>query len=106
MQMEKIMKKILLSILCLMSASAFAYNSPSRIEDSQHNQQERIDRGVRNGSLNPRETYQLERGQARIERMKEKAKADGVVTRAEREAIREEQHRQSRKIYDKKHNYR
>jgi hypothetical protein len=48
----------------------------------------------------------LENQQDRIERMEDRAKADGVVTRAERARLTHRQNKASRNIYRKKHNLR
>jgi hypothetical protein len=76
------------------------------IDRRQDNQQRRIMQGVRSGELTPRETYQVMKGQARIQRMENRAEADGRVTRRERRRIHAAQDAQSRRIYNKKHNYR
>jgi uncharacterized membrane protein YebE (DUF533 family) len=75
-------------------------------DQRQARQQERIQQGVASGQLTPRETQNLQRGQARVERMKQHAKADGVVTGQERRRVAHAQNVQSRKIYRKKHNAR
>lgn len=76
------------------------------INHRQENQQRRITQGVRSGELTARETYRLEKGQARIQRMENRAKADGHVSRYERRRIQAAQNAQSRRIYNKKHNAR
>jgi uncharacterized membrane protein YebE (DUF533 family) len=74
------------------------------IDNLQANQSARIQQGVASGQLNAKETYQLEKGQARVQNMESKAKADGVVTNRERARISQAQNVQSRRIYNKKHN--
>lgn len=76
------------------------------IDQRQINQQNRIDQGVQSGSLTPKEAARLERGQARIQDMENRAKADGVVTPRERQRIRHAQDVQNRQIAQKKHNRR
>jgi len=75
-----------------------------RVHRRQVRQQERIAQGVRSGQLTPRETAQLERGQGHVDAMKARAKADGVVTPAERARLAHAQNVQSRRIYRDKHN--
>ncbi len=66
-------------------------------------QEQRIEQGERSGALTPREAAKLERGQAHVQNMETRAKADGVVTAKERRHIRHAQNVQSRKIYREKH---
>ncbi|MFM2344291.1 MAG: hypothetical protein RLZZ210_901 [Pseudomonadota bacterium] len=95
--------KIILGLVSsLFAISAFAHMP--EIHRSQHRQQHRIAEGINSGQLTAKEAMRLERGQARIQHMKRVAKADGVVTHEERARIRHAQHRQSQKIYEKKHN--
>jgi hypothetical protein len=67
-------------------------------------QQKRIADGVRSGELTAKETAHLEIREAKIQADKKSARADGVVTDAERKRLQAEQNRASRKIYNKKHN--
>src|SRR5258707_9438158 len=69
-------------------------------------EQERIAEGVENGSLTPRETANLERREAKINReiRRDRAANGGTLTPAERAKINREQNRVSRAIYRKKHN--
>lgn len=73
------------------------------IDRREANQQKRIEQGVKSGELTPREAARLEKGQQRIQRMEEKAKADGVVTAQERKRIQHAQDVESRKIAREKH---
>ena len=89
------------------AAPAFAQNTATpNIDQRQVNQQKRIDNGVKSGQLTARETFNLEKREARIEADKQAAKADGVVTPAERRHLQREENRASRAIYAKKHNQR
>ena len=81
-----------------------AATNAAAVDTRQSNQSTRIQQGVGSGQLNQKETYQLERGQARVQNMEIKAKADGVVTNGERARINQAQNVQSRRIYNKKHN--
>jgi hypothetical protein len=67
------------------------------------NQQQRIENGVRNGSLTNRETGRLERGQARVSRDEANAGANGHVTAGEQRRVQSAENRQSRHIYHEKH---
>lgn len=73
------------------------------IDRRQANQEKRIQQGVDSGSLNKREAARLERGEKRIERMEERAKADGRVTPQERTRLQWAENVQSKRIYREKH---
>jgi hypothetical protein len=70
------------------------------------NQQGRIERGVQSGALTNKETSQLERGQARVDRAEARAGADGHVGVREQARIQNRENKQSRKIFRDKHNNR
>jgi len=68
------------------------------------NEQRRIQRGIDTGALTDREASALERGQARIDRDEAGAAANGQVTTHEQNRIQDAEHRQSNRIFNKKHN--
>lgn len=72
----------------------------------QVNQHRRIKQGVKSGELTRAEAVNLRNGQKEIREEKREAKADGVVTAAEKQEIRQDQRQESRKIFRKKHNRR
>lgn len=82
---------------------AFAQANTPRVDQRQANQEQRIDQGVASGSLTQREANRLERGQQHVDNMENRAKADGVVTRAERARLHQAQDVQSARIYRQKH---
>ena len=100
------MKTIVLAAAIVIGSTAFAVAQTATpgIDARQANQQNRIGQGVASGQLTPREAVNLERGQARVQRMENRAKSDGVVTAGERARINQAQNVQSQKIYNKKHN--
>src|SRR2546421_11552428 len=67
------------------------------------NQQQRIEQGVKSGSLTNRETARLERGQARDSRLEARAGADGHVSAKEQRRIQKNENKQSRRIHREKH---
>jgi hypothetical protein len=83
--------------------TAYAQAGTPGVDQRQANQAARIERGIDSGALNAREAGRLEAGQARIERMEGRAKADGVVTGRERARLHDAQDLQSRRIYRQKH---
>ena len=98
------MKFITIAVLSALSLPALAQTtSTPRIDQRQANQEQRIQQGVASGQLNQKEAARLEKGQARVQKMENKATADGVVTAKERRKIEHAQNQQSRKIYREKH---
>lgn len=95
---------LLCALLVLGSAFASAQTATPHVTKRQLKQQARIEQGVKSGELTAGETKRLELQQAKITADKRKAKADGVVTPAERAKLAREQNRASRKIYRLKHN--
>jgi hypothetical protein len=73
------------------------------IDKRQEIQQKRIDQGVQSGELNKREAARMERHQAGIQKMEDKAKADGTVTKKERAKIHHAQNHESQRIHRQKH---
>lgn len=74
------------------------------INRRQAHQQERINRGIRKGSLTPRETYRLQRQQANIKAQEARFKSDGKLNKRERRVLNHRLNRSSQNIYNKKHN--
>lgn len=62
-----------------------------------------IDQGVKSGELTQKEAARLEKGQDKVQKVEDKAKADGVVTAKERKRIHKVEDNQSKKIYREKH---
>jgi uncharacterized membrane protein YebE (DUF533 family) len=91
------------SVLLATGGTAYVQADTPVIDQRQMNQEQRIDQGVESGQLNPREAKRLERQQNRIDRMENRAKADGVVTARERARIGAAQNHASRNIAREKH---
>ena len=72
-------------------------NSPDMFDRNVY-QQQRIEQGLRDGSLSVQEAARLQGGEARISGMESRALSDGRVTDAERQRINEAQNRQSAAI--------
>jgi hypothetical protein len=66
------------------------------------NQERRIDNGVRNGSLNNRQTARLQGYEARNDHLERRAGANGYVGRGEQRHIQRAENRSSRAIYRNK----
>lgn len=105
-----LLKKILATVILAAPLAVMAQTPAPRdplatpgIDNRQANQEQRIQQGVQSGAITPKEAAQREKGQAHIENMEAKAKADGKVTPREREHLQQAQDRQSRKIHHEKH---
>jgi hypothetical protein len=70
------------------------------------NQQRRIANGIKNGSLSPKETANLEHREASVQRQEQRdmAKHNGHLTKAEQRQLNRRENRISRSIYKDKHN--
>jgi hypothetical protein len=68
------------------------------------NEQRRIQRGIDTGALTDREAARLELGQARIDRDEAGAAANAQISTHEQNRIQDAEHRQSNRIFNKKHN--
>ena len=101
---------IAVSITAALGISAMAQTSPRyrtpHINHQQHEQQKRIRQGIRSGELTRAEAIRLEKEEREIRQGERAAKADGVVTRAERREINQDLNKASRHIYRAKHNRR
>lgn len=88
--------------VCITSL-AFAQANTPKIDQRQANQEQRIDQGIASGQLNEREANRLNHQQEHINKMEDKAKSDGVVTKKERAKIGRAQDRTSKHIAKQKH---
>jgi hypothetical protein len=98
------MRTFVLASLVLAVTSATSFAGTPLIDARQNAQQHRIFKGVQNGDLSFPETQKLLKGQARVQNLKNQAKANGVVTPLERARIHAAQNIQSARIFLKKHN--
>jgi hypothetical protein len=99
--MKKSIVVAALAVAAMAAAPSFA-GTPG-FNARQHHQRERIVNGVNNGELTLRETRRLAAGQAHLNRVERRAKADGEVTARERAHLQHEANQQSRRIYRQKH---
>ena len=100
------MKKMLLEVSAmtlLMSGMAYAQTNTPVIDQRQANQEKRIDQGIESGQLNEREANRLNKQQEHVNKMEDRAKSDGVITKKERARIVAAQDRASRHIAREKH---
>ncbi|BBK40028.1 hypothetical protein STVA_00480 [Allostella vacuolata] len=100
------MRSILAAVLLTaIAAPAFAQSGTPGIDRRQAIQDRRIEQGYRSGTLSAQEAWKLDQGQRRVHRMERRAKADGHVSRWERQRIRDAQNRQSHRINREKRDW-
>jgi len=77
----------------------------NEVNQREQNQQNRIANGVKNGTLTPQQTANLEKREASVENREKKdmAKNGGHLTKAEQNGINRQQNRISKSIYKDKH---
>ena len=99
-------RKALVAAALLASVIAPLAASAGEVEQRVDNQDNRINQGVRSGSLTAREYTQLDNGVDRInaQRVRDLRANDGHLTAAERARLNREQNRLSDHIYFDKHN--
>ena len=102
--MRHIVTSMMIGALLLGGASSAL--ADNEVNERQRNQQERIGKGVENGSLTPAETARLEKQEAAIHHeVKTERKANGgTLTAKERRQVNRQQNRESARIYRDKHN--
>src|SRR5260221_12139470 len=88
---------IAVAVAGLFSAAASAQTVGSEVQRDV-NQQQRIEQGLKSGSLNTREASQLERGEARVDRMESSAGHDGTLGPAENARIQHAENQESSQI--------
>ena len=98
------MKSIILASLILTVTSGATFAATPWINARQRIQSHRILDGALTGRLTYGETYRLAQGQVHVQNLKNKARADGVVTPLERARIDAAQDIQSARIFLDKHN--
>jgi hypothetical protein len=99
----KIFGGLLIAALAVTSM-AQAQNRTPVINHREHNQNRRINQGVRSGELTRNEAHHLRNDERHIRNEKMRDKASGHITYAERRHLRHEENRTSRAIYRDKHN--
>ena len=85
------------------AAPVFAQTTTATDVQRNVNQQQRIEEGLKSGQLNTREAGKLERGEAKVEKIEANAARNGTVSPREQARITAAQNRESRAIYNQKH---
>lgn len=88
---------IAFAVSALFSVPALAQSTASEVQRNV-NQQERVEQGLESGQLTTQEAAKLEKGEANIDKMEQKAEADGKLTNAEKQRIERAQNKESREI--------
>ncbi len=100
------MKRAALAAIVAAALPVAAQVNTPRVDQREANQAARIEKGEQSGRLTAGEATHLEHGQARVQALESRDKADGKVTAKERAQLHHVQNKQSRKIFRKKHNAR
>ena len=73
------------------------------LNERQNQQKTRIAQGVASGELTVKEAKKLKQGQVQLQKMENRAKKDGVVSKKERARLQAKADKESAKIYQQKH---
>ncbi len=108
MKLKTTLIALSLTTLSALTLPAFAQapHDPAatpRIDQRLDNQEKRIEAGEASGRLTEREANRLEARHDKVEGDVAAAKADGVVTKGERQQLHHEVNRNSRAVYRQKH---
>jgi hypothetical protein len=99
----KIFGGLLIAALAVTSIAQAQDRTPV-INHREHNQNRRINQGVRSGELTRNEAHHLRMGERHIRNERMRDRTSGHVTYAERRHLRHEENHLSRAIYRDKHN--
>lgn len=102
MHMITIKHLLIASSLAVATVGAYAQATPGA-DQRQENQQKRIEAGEQSGALTPHEANRMERQQKVAGKVESNAKADGVVTPAERAKIHKVEKKTSKDLREQKH---
>ena len=104
MKIQSLVMTLAIAASTTLSGIAFAQTATPVVDQKAANQQQRINQGVASGELTRGEAVRLQKRQNRLVTNTQRAKADGVVTDAERRQLNRQADRNSKKIHNKKHN--
>jgi hypothetical protein len=100
------MKRLIIGIVAAASLVGVAPAFAQSVNPREATQQQRIDQGVRSGSLTAQETYHIERREGRIDTREARMRArdNGHLTHHDRRVLKRALNRTSRRIHQLKHN--
>ena len=96
-------KTIVSAALIALPLAAAAGTRDPGVNQRQHNQQHRIQQGVKSGELTRTEANALRTDQRSIRQEERQYKSDGILTRAERKDLHQDLNAVSRNLYNEKH---
>jgi len=83
--------KTKITVLALTAGAVFALpvlaQNTADVVQRDVNQQQRLENGVQSGQLSTKEAAKLEKGEANIDKMEQRALSDGKMTNAEKQRI-------------------
>jgi hypothetical protein len=97
------MTMITLAVSALFALPVLAQNTADVIQRDV-NQQQRIENGLKSGQLSTKEAARLEKGEANIDKMEQRALSDGKMTKAEKQKIEAAENKESQAIARAKNN--
>ena len=102
------MKSLILGLAAAATLAAALPAAAQSVDQREHNQSVRIERGERSGALAPGEADRLHRREVRLHRFEARARFhhDGRLTPHARRVLTRMENRDSRAIYRLKHNHR
>ena len=103
------MKKQPIIIATVLLAGLLGFSqtaSSASFKDRQINQEHRIQRGIYNGQITPREARKLYRDQRQVRQLRRHFLADGRLSHREYKILTYRLDRSSKRIYHYKHNHR
>jgi uncharacterized membrane protein YebE (DUF533 family) len=98
--MHRLIPLVITAFLATTVLPVLAANVPQR----QRKQEHRIERGIHNGKLTPKETQRLRNQQSVINLERAEAKSDGKITHRERADMQHDLNRLNKDIHHKKYN--
>ena len=110
--MKQFVMLLLVSMLThVVNAEEIAAGEPSPnqgqvVDNRQERQEKRIENGIENGTLTEAEAKKLKKQQGRIQKIEERAEADGTISKKEKKHMQHALNNANRDIKRKKHNKR
>jgi len=98
------MKRLILAVITAFLATSVLPVSGANVPQRQRKQERRIEKGIRNGKLTPKETQRLRDQQSVIAVERAEAKRDGKITGRERADMQHDLNRLNKDIHRKKYN--
>jgi hypothetical protein len=98
--------RIAIATALLLGVSSFAVLRAAEVDQRQEKQQDRIEQGEKSGELTNKEAKHLEKEHKAIgkEIKADRAANGGKLTKEEKKDINQQQNKESKQIYRKKHN--